>query len=135
MIGYIIRGLPTIITGLTIGAAKAVIENDGVKVFKTFRDDGEVVPFNATNEEMDTIPWHKSPNKVIDPINSSGTQNNGKITSQFLRFNRFTNISRPSTNGINAISRIEAETNDLPSRHMCNCGFGFNLPKVIFNEN
>ena len=142
MIGYIIRGLPTIITGLTIGAAKAVIENDGVKVFKTFRDDGEVVPFNATNEEMDTIPWHKSPNNVIDPINFDRTRYNGnldsftnKTTSQFLRFNRFTNISRSSTNGINAISRIEDGTNDLPSIPMCNCGFGFNLPKIIFNEN
>lgn len=142
MIGYIIRGFPTIITGLTIGAAKAVIENDGVKVFKTFRDDGEVVPFNATNEEMDTIPWHKSPNRVIEPINFDRTRYNGnldsftgKTTSQFLEFNRFTNISQSSINGINAISRIEAETNDLPSRHMCNCGFGFNLPKIIFNEN
>lgn len=131
-----IQGFPFgIITGLTIGAAKAVIETDGVKVFKTFRDDGEVVPVNATNEEMDTIPWHKWPNNVIAPTNFSGTQNdNGKITSQFLLFNRPT-TSRSTANGINTISRIEAEGNDLPSRHICKCGFGFNVPKIIFNEN
>ncbi|MGI9554640.1 MAG: hypothetical protein ACR2M6_01595, partial [Vampirovibrionia bacterium] len=131
-----IQGSPFgIITGLTIGAAKAVIETDGVKVFKTFRDDGEVVPVNATNDEMDTIPWHKWPSDVIAPTKLNGTvDDNNKITSQFLLFNQPT-TSRSTANGINTISRIEAEGNDLPSRHICKCGFGFNVPKIILNQN
>ena len=131
-----IQGSPFgIITGLTIGAAKAVIETDGVKVFKTFRDDGEVVPVNATNEEMDTIPWHKWSSNVIAPTKLNGTvDDNGLLTSQFLLFNRPT-TSRSTANGINTISRIEAEGNDLPSRHICKCGFGFNVPKIILNQN
>jgi hypothetical protein len=113
MNGSIIPSKPYgVISGLTIAAAKSIKESGNINVFKTSRDDGEVVPPNATEEERNTIPWHKWPSENITGVSKLQLANsNNELIYQRLHFNV------PSSYTFQILRNVEIEQ----PNHRCFC--------------
>ena len=97
MIGFANNDHNSIITGLTLQAAKPIKEVENtIPVYKILRDDGELLPDNPTAQDIETIPWWTD-GLTIDSPNIQGYvlyNSSNVFTGQTLYFNGTTDLNK-----------------------------------------